>query len=353
VTPAELGHLQHTANSAPGVRNPTGLRFGEEKSYEHSTCGAEIDQTVNSRRHVGFWWGFLLVPVALSAAGAVLCPGDEMGRVVDTAEGLQISDAAAGLRAGDVLVQLNSHLLRGCDDLADALAEARSQHLTRLFLVRREHGLAAVALPPTAAATVAAAAPVIPPAAPTPLQVVAATPAPVVAPTPLQGTLAPSDAPAVRASLNELQQFGRALHAALPALKAQPWARRVRDLRRALDGRRAEAPAVQALTPLLDYYQTAADILGYKEQTVVERSTHELGQKPPQTDAVFEYHNGTQVSTWLERYPFLQDSVVDAPRVSFIGGERNGTWVPDRAIALLVDHALADGDAIGRRLDSR
>jgi hypothetical protein len=315
--------------------------------------GADIDQTVNSRRHAGFWLGFLLVPLALRAAGAVICPENEMGRVVDTAEGLQISDAAAGLRAGDVLVQLNSHLLRGCDDLTDALAEARSQHLTRLFLVRRDHGLAAVALPPTAAVTVAAA-PVIHAAAPPPPQVVAATPAPVVEPTPMPDTLAPSGAPAVRASLNELQQFGRTLHAALPALRAQPWARRVSDLRRTLDGRRAEAPAVQALTPLLDYYQTAADILGYKEQTAVERSTHEMGQKPPQPDAVFEYHNGTQVSTWLERYPFLQDSVVDAPGFSFIGvGERNGTWVPDRAVALLVEHALADGDAMGRRLDSR
>ena len=309
--------------------------------------------------------GFSLFLFAMRAAGeSPTCLESDIGRVAITADGLRLTDSATqGLHAGDVLVQLNSHLLHNCADLTGALSEARAHQLARLFLVRRERGLEAVALQSTTAVAVApAAAPVIQAAGPapmpavvsTPVQVVVPTPTPVAEPTPTPVTIGTSDVGAVRATLNELQEFGKTLRASLPVVTAQPWAREVSDLQRVYERRRAETPSTQALAPILAYYQSIADILVYKDKVSAERAAHEMGQKRPQPNAVFEYHSGTPVSGWLQHYPFLQVSVIDAPETTkFVGwGEGNGTWVPDRAIELLVEHALADGDALGQRLDS-
>jgi hypothetical protein len=278
--------------------------------------------------------------VAIGALPAVAppppCSIAEIGRLVAGDDGLHVSESATReFLAGDVLLQLNSHTLRSCSDLTDALTEARDRELARLFLIRRTSRMEAVALRPPA---VLAAAPTAREWFPKP------TPTPV----PIQS----GEVPDVRGLLEQFLEYGRTLRTSLPLLTTQPWTRRLSDLQRTYEQQRVAAQSVATLEPILAYYRTVVAILAYKEATAAERSTHEMGQKRPQPNAIVPYHSDSEVSTWLERYPFLAPSVVQAPDTTrFVGwGEGNGTWVPDRAVELLVDHALAEGQALAERL---
>ncbi|HUI27764.1 MAG TPA: hypothetical protein VL403_16900, partial [Candidatus Kryptonia bacterium] len=264
------------------------------------------------------------------------CQDSLIGRIVVTAEGLQVDETfAQGLRPDDTLLQLNSHLLRSCADLTRAVAEAHERQLELLLLVRREHELRAVMLqaPVTAAAKPLAAAAAVAPPNPTPTAV----------------AIAPTDVDPVREMLAQLRDFGGSLQASLPVLTSQPWARQVHELRSAYERRQQVTPAVQALAPILDDYQTVAEILVYKEDAV-----RALGNSRPRPNMTLRYNTGSQVTGWLRRHPFLQASVVEPPEQTTFAGwaEGNGLWSPDRAVALLVERALSDGDALARRLDS-
>jgi hypothetical protein len=263
-------------------------------------------------------------------AGAVTttCPDTSVASVVVTADGLHvIKPGTEEIQADDVLVQLNSHVLRTCADLARAMKEARERRLAPLLLVRRRHELAAIVLHQQPSMAVAA------PAQQTP------TPVPIGA----------SDIEPIRHTLADLRELGRSLRANFPLLTAQPWARRVSDLRQAYEQRRTTMPAVRAIEPILAYYETVADILKYKE-----RAAREAGYTRPRPNVTLGYNSGSQVSAWLRRYPFLQASVTEPPeKTAFVGwAESNGRWSPDHAVALLVERALADGDALARRLDA-
>jgi hypothetical protein len=169
----------------------------------------------------------------------------------------------------------------------------------------------------------------------------------VPVPTPTPVAIGPSSVGSVRSILTGLLDLGHTLQANLPLLTAQPWARQVSDLREAYEKRRTDVPAVGAVEPILAYYQTVAEILLYKEKAV-----READHVRPQPNVALDYNTGSQVSAWLHRYPFLQESVVERPGRGIIGGESSGRWSPDRAVELLVQHALADADALRQRLDA-
>jgi len=277
--------------------------------------------------------GFFAAALALTVeAEPPACPDTEFGRVVVTRDGLQVVEPGAEeVQSDDILVQLNSHRLRTCADLGQALKEARERQLAPLLLVRRDQELEAVLLRQSPAETgVAAAAPVM-----------------VPVPTPTPVAIGPSSVGSVRSILTELLDLGHTLQANLPLLTAQPWARQVSDLREAYEKRRTDVPAVGAAEPILAYYQTVAEILLYKEKAV-----READHVRPQPNVALDYNTGSQVSAWLHRYPFLQESVVERPGRGIIGGESSGRWSPDRAVELLVQHALADADALRQRLDA-
>lgn len=277
--------------------------------------------------------GFLVAAFALTVdAEPPACPDTEFGRVVVTRDGLQVVEPGAEeVQPDDILVQLNSHRLRTCADLGQALKEARERQLAPLLLVRRDQELEAVLLRQSSAEPgVAAAAPVA---------------VPVTTPTPV--AIGPSSVGSVRSTLAELLELGHTLQANLPLLTAQPWARKVSGLREAYERRRTNVPAVAAVEPILAYYQIVAEILLYKEKAV-----READHVRPQPNVALNFNTGSQVSTWLHRYPFLQESVVERPGRGIIGGESSGRWSPDRAVELLVQHALADGEALRQRLDA-
>ncbi|MFQ5668356.1 MAG: hypothetical protein ACE5I7_18255, partial [Candidatus Binatia bacterium] len=96
----------------------------------------------------------------------------------------------------------------------------------------------------------------------------------------------------------------------------------------------------------LGYYETASDILAYRDAAA--RRAGRLRYRP---NVVLEYNSTSRVNGWLRRYPFLRASVIQAAgQVHFITrAERSGRWSPDQAVQLLIEHAIASGEALGAR----
>ena len=300
------------------------------------------------------------------AAAPAACPDGEIGRLLPTDTGLRvIGSNVPGLWAGDLVVQLNSHPLRTCADLNRALEEARARDLALLLLVRRDQVAAAVVVAP--AREVARAAETAPPAGsaasnpppelapemvPARLAETPTAAAPTetagVEPTAEAAALRGSDVQPVREILGELVAFGRALRSSLPVPAAQPWVGRVADLRRSYQGRLASVPAVRVTEPILADYEAVAEILTYQEE--VARQERRTRRRP---GAELEFSSDSPVGAWLRRYPALRASVVEEPeKVGFpLPGERSGRWRPDRAVEILVERALGESEALGRRLD--
>jgi hypothetical protein len=306
-------------------------------------------------RRAGLLFALAVSAIAPAAAEELACPDTDVGRVAVIADGLRvIAPQVQGLRPDDILVQLNSRVLHSCSDLTQAMAEARDRQLASLLLIRRQQGTEAIVLqrplvPPPAA----------PPTAPILVDAIAATappqptltrPPPTFTPPSMTLTPAPiarSAVAPVRDTLAQFRELGRSMQAKLPLPSAQPWAREVGDLRQAYEQHQAEVPALRVVEPILAYYQTIAEILVYRERTF-----RDAGNTRSQPDVALSYNNGSQVSGWLQRYPFLQASVIAPPDTLLGFAESNGRWSPDRAVELLVERALAEGDALAQRLDS-
>jgi hypothetical protein len=285
--------------------------------------------------------------MVLAEKGTSTCPETHIGRVVSTDQGLRLEEAATPpLQSGDVLVQLNNHRLMTCAELTDALNEAQRNKLAALFLVQR-NGKTEVALVEYPAATGAVALAAAQPALTRPpvMTAVPPTPPPTAALTP--STQAETEA--ARAFVAELVSFGRELQAREPLPMSQPWVQRIEQLRRTY-AEQVGGAGVSAAEPILAYYETVAEILVYKENATRDR--RDLRAK---SEVVLEYHPASPVEGWLRRYPFLQPSVIREPEtVHFIvEGDRNGQWAPDRAVALLVEHAVSEGTALSAKLAAR
>jgi len=290
-----------------------------------------------------------VLTLAAARAGAAdnaesRCPESRLGRVVSTTLGLRVEDAAVpALRSGDLLIQLNSHRLVSCADLAEAMTEAQRNQLVPLILIRRDGSSVAAAVEWPAVAAVAPQATVIAPTpVPTALPTTIPTPPPTAIPTPLSR----ADVAAVRRLLDDLVAFGRDLQSRQPLPKAQPWVQRIAQLRQDY-AMQAGSAGVGVVEPILDYYETIGQILIYKESATQER--RDLRAK---AEVVLDYHRGSSVETWLRRYPFLQPSVLAEPETfHFITeGESSGQWVPDRAVSLLLDRAVSEGSALSAKL---
>jgi hypothetical protein len=282
--------------------------------------------------------------LVLADAGAPACPETRIGRVVSTSDGLRLEEAATPpLQSGDILVQLNNHRVMTCAELTDTLNEAQRNQLAALFLVRRNGKTEVVLVQWPAARPVALA--VQPTAAPpTAVQPTVASPTPksTAAPTPLTR----ADAAAARAFVAELVSFGRELQAREPLPMSQPWVQRIEQLRRTY-AERAGGAGFSGAEPILAYYETVAQILVYKENAT--RGRRDVRAK---SEVVLEYHRASPVEGWLQRYPFLQPSVIREPETVhlIVEGDRNGQWGPDRAVALLLEHAVSEGTALSEKL---
>lgn len=289
------------------------------------------------------------------------CADPVIGRV-STADGnvRVTTPRTSGLESNDVLLQLNSHRLHVCEDLANALEEARAKGLDVLLLVERDGRVRAVRVELPAQPQIVAAAPVatgedaapgkVPTGSPvaSPKHAATAKASPTAErPTAIPTQLTSADRAQVGEAIAEANLFGHDLQDSLPLLSSQPWLGRLQDLLDDQARRREQSEAASAIEPIFAYYETIAEILAY-----AEKATRDARRRRSRAELILEYDSTSEVNEWLKRYPFLVESVIELPKqITFLTrGERPGRWRPNRAIELLVERALAEGADSARAL---
>jgi hypothetical protein len=275
------------------------------------------------------------------ASCETICDATGLAIVAVEEDRLRVVEPKVGnLHRDDVLLQLNSHHLRACADLEAAVGEARRDGLELMALLlrgdsRRTEWIQGWREDAKAAAPVRTIQPSFTPTphttAPT---ATAAPPVPAVA-----------DADAAGVEISRQLELGRELQGALPVTSGGRWTRRVDEM---LAARRTPAP-LEGLDEIYSYYATIGEILAYRDKT-----TRQLGAGRNRAGLNLEYGVDSEVTGWLERYPFLSGSVSRSydPTRSFMSGQRMGLWSPDEAVRLLVERALSDGEKLDAELQT-
>jgi hypothetical protein len=258
--------------------------------------------------------------------GLGLAPGD--GVLAVAAVDPDTPAAAAGVRTGDVIVQVNAAVARACGDWARAVRDARAQRKALLLLVGRRGEDVAVALGAATWARTVAATP--PPRLPRPEP-----------PSVRRLVEAPRPAPLPTGTSVSVEEILAALAALAPA-DTEPT--RLGEYRQAL-GRverqvetlaaRGSAPAdvVTGLRTVLGYYEAAAVAWESAESQadLERRSRHALRN----ADATAGFFADSDVAALIDRFPFLADTVVREASPGPAAFESGGLWRPYRARALL------------------
>jgi len=283
----------------------------------------------------------LLCAAAGRAESGVTCEPGPLGSLREDSGKLRVVEAPAGtLEAGDVVLQLNGRVLATCTDLAKAVADARAGGVKALLLVKRGDSAVPVVLDLSANRTTPE------PTAPRPPATVARPPQPP-ATMAIPRDIDPSSTAGVLSALDDMKRIGRGLAERFPVPATASIVRRLQNLTEDCRARLGANPAAGLVGPILDYYDTAAEILAYEGQASARH------QRPArQLRRVFEYQSNSDVAAWLRRYPFLEPSIREAPeRLKFLTtGEKAGYWAPDDAVELLIRRALSDGDALAAKL---
>lgn len=263
-----------------------------------------------------------------------------------------------GLRAGDVLRQANGRRIVGCDDVEAVAAEARAKGLLVLVAAEREGKVFAAALPTAPEAAVALAAPpeakggTAPPAVVEP-PVVRATTTPRPTPAAFRETELPprADASAEIAAkaVAAAAVLGTIDEAARIVVPLPVYERRIEEATNAIAALRIEgegsAPVRALIAEALGYHETARDIRRYK---AAELTHARVDQRGPGATSL-PYFSDSDVPRWMERYPFLGESLQEAPRTThmLLPGEMAGRWNPDQAAELLWERAAKAAERLG------
>jgi hypothetical protein len=276
----------------------------------------------------------------------------------------------AGLQVGDVIRQANGRRTATCRDLETTAAEALAKGLVLLMAAERDGRLLAAALEPTGAAVVTATEAPAPPrvepqgttakeAAPAPPVVMPAPVAPPPVPTPVATPVVIREAPlpprtgaapdlaakavaasAVLATIDEAARF---------AVPIGVYERRIEDAKNAIAALHIEGEGSSAVRDVIaeatGYHEAARDIRRYKSAQLKDARIDERGvgaQSLP-------YFSDSEVPRWVERYPFLSESLQQAPRTThmLLPGEMAGRWNPDQAVELLWERAAKASARLG------
>jgi hypothetical protein len=247
--------------------------------------------------------------------------------------------AAAGLRAGDRLVQANASVLGDCDEWARAVRDARRARKALLLLVGRAGSEVPLVLVQGTWERAVAVAPTVPPAgtgaptespppsAPRPIEapsvarIVKEPPPPAGAP-PAQledllgtlETLAPADP--WRARIEAYQQRLLRVHRQIEALAA-------RDS--------APAPVIAGLRTVVRYYD-AAEVAWEADEALRERDKRPRHVPSGEATAA-PYFAESDAEATIAEFPFLRATVVREPGTGAI--EVSGLWRPVQARTLL------------------
>jgi hypothetical protein len=291
--------------------------------------------------------GWLLTLVAVAVAGVAaatppceedrgqtgLALGPTVAGLAVTAVDESSAAAAAGVLAGDDLLQVHDIVPHGCGDYGRAVREARRDHKALLILVRRGGKDLALALGhATWEVAVAAAPPTLPVPAPSVRPLVAAPPPPlpsasrVTVDEVLQGLaeLAPSGDRPPRTGLDAYRRELGRLHAQVGLL--------------GVSGTMG-TPVAGGLATVLAYHDAASTAWAADE--IQGERTRRPRQLPP-AEHVAPYFTDSEPAAVLDRFPFLRDTIVREPARGVFGAEAAGVWRPLQARALLWEHARAE-----------
>lgn len=268
------------------------------------------------------------------------------------------------LREGDVIRQANGRRTLRCEDLEATAAEALAKGLVLLLAAERGGKPVAVALADSTAEIAIAA-----PAVTAPLQVPDTragepaageqVPAPPPTPVPTATAVAHREAalPARAAASTELAAkavaaaavLGTVDEAARLTVPLAAYERRLDDAKNAIAALRVEgegSPAVlTVIAEAFGYHETARDIRRYKAAELSDARVDQRG-----AGAVsLPYFSDSEVPRWIERYPFLSESLQQAPRAThlLLAGEMAGRWNPDQAVELLWERAAKISARLG------
>ncbi len=272
---------------------------------------------------------------------------------------------STSLRPGDVIRQANDRRTLRCADLEAVAAVTIAKGLVLLLAAERGGELFALALPSTPSESAIGAAPAVAagraaaPSGDTP-----ATAAPLVVPPALRATPVPSPVaraaalPARADASAELAAKAVAAAAVLGAVDeaarlAVPLAvyeRRIDEARNAIAALHIEGEGSAAVRDVVaeafGYHDTARDIRRYK---AAELSHSRVDQRAAAAMSL-SYFSDSQVPGWIARYPFLDETLQQAPRTThmLLPGEMAGRWNPDRAVELLWERAAETAARLGR-----
>jgi hypothetical protein len=271
-----------------------------------------------------------------------------------TGGGLAVVRARPGsdLHPGDVVKQANGRRTNTCADLEAAAADALAKGLLLLVAAERDGATTAVALAAAPAAVAAAPpAPGVPsaPAARGEPHAVEAPPPPAPVPTatarPHRETPLPERAGAsgelaakTVAAAAVLRTVDEAARFAVPLAVYE---RRLDDAKNAVGALRLEGQGSDAVRAVIDeafgYHEAARDVRRWKAAELAQAHTDQRGAG----GLSMPYFSDSEVPRWVERYPFLSESLQQAPRTThmLLPGEMAGRWNPDRAVELLWERA--------------
>jgi len=270
-----------------------------------------------------------------------------------TGGGLAVVRARPGsdLRPGDVVKQVNGRRTNTCADLEAAAADALAKGLLLLVAAERDGATTAVALAEAPAAVAAAPAAPGAPSAPAErgARAVEAPPLPAPVPTPTARPHRETPLPERAGASGELAAKTVAAAAVLRtvdeaarfAVPLAVYERRLDDAKNAVGALRLEGQGSDAVRAVIDeafgYHEAARDVRRWKAAELAQAHTDQRGA----SGLSMPYFSDSEVPRWVERYPFLSESLQQAPRTThmLLPGEMAGRWNPDRAVELLWERA--------------
>ncbi len=283
---------------------------------------------------------------------------------------------ASGLRAGDVVRQANGRKTVRCEDLEAAAAEALAKGILLLVAAERDGHVMAVALRETGVAVaVGEPAPPAPPPpppvgappggpgtaaergtvpAPAPERAPVAAPRPTTTPPPVAREVplpprANASAELTSKAVAAAAVLGTVDAAARSAVPLGTYERRLDEAKNAIAALRIEgdgsAGVRELIAEAIGYHETARDIRRAKAAQLEQAHVDQRGavaQSMP-------YFSDSDVPRWVERYPFLSETLQQAPRAThmLVPGEAAGRWDPDRAVELLWERAAQAAARLG------
>ncbi|MEO6026079.1 MAG: hypothetical protein ABIR79_04350 [Candidatus Binatia bacterium] len=271
---------------------------------------------------------------------------------------------STSLRPGDVIRQANDRRTLRCADLEAVAVVTRAKGLVLLLAAEREGQLFALALPSAPSESAIGAAPpgvagkADAPTADTPVAAAPVVVPPVTRPTPVPSPVARAAALPARADASaELAAKAVAAAAVLGAVDEAArlvvplatYERRIDEARNAIAALHIEGEGSAAVrdvvAEIFGYHDTARDIRRYK---AAELSHSRVDQRGAAAISL-PYFSDSQVPGWVARYPFLDETLQQAPRAThmLLPGEMAGRWNPDQAVELLWERAAETATRLG------